>query len=92
MLAPQRGLIATVESKSNRNSKNEAVRADRAICTKTGEGIFLYLSNFDSLPGKTGGLPIGLDCQSCPPHIEYPTELNEDRAFTDETPEKMIFT
>ncbi len=34
LLAPQRGLFATVESKSNRNSKNDPVQADRATQTE----------------------------------------------------------
>ena len=46
LLAPQRGLFATVESKSKNNSKN-------AKCKN--QGILPELSNFYCLPGRAGG-------------------------------------
>jgi hypothetical protein len=49
LLAPQRGLFATVESKSNRNSKSDK---------KQNQGILPELSNFGSHPGRAGGLPL----------------------------------
>ena len=59
MLAPQRGLFATVESKSYRNS--HVMRAAQAMRTETAEGILRELSNFGCLSGRAGGSP---DCNS----------------------------
>ena len=55
-LAPQRGLFATVESKSKNNSKNAEY--------KTG----VYSRNCQTStasPAEPGGLPIGLDWHLC---------------------------
>jgi hypothetical protein len=49
LLVPQRGLFATVESKSNCKSKCDG---------KQNQGILPELSNFGSHPGRAGGLPI----------------------------------
>jgi ubiquinone/menaquinone biosynthesis C-methylase UbiE len=57
LLAPQRGLFATVESKSNRNSKSHVMRAAQAMRTETAKSILPELSNFDCLPGRAGGSP-----------------------------------
>jgi hypothetical protein len=48
LLAPQRGLFATGESKINRNSKCDE---------NQNQGILPELSNFGSHPGRAGGLP-----------------------------------
>ncbi len=57
MLAPQRGLFATVESKGNRNSKSHVIQMARAMLTVMRKGILPELSNFYCHPGKAGGSP-----------------------------------
>jgi hypothetical protein len=57
LLTPQRGLIATVKSNSNRNCKNLAVRKPVATRIATTGGILPESSKFDCLPGKAGGTP-----------------------------------
>src|ERR1035438_1110602 len=55
-LAPQRGLFATVESKSKNNSKSTESKAraySRNCQTSTAS------------PAEPGGLPIGLECRQC---------------------------
>ena len=57
LLAPQRGLFATVESKGNRNSKSHVIQMARAMLTVMRKGILPELSNFYCHPGKAGGSP-----------------------------------
>ena len=57
MLAPQRGLIATVKSNNNRKCKNLTVRKSVATRIATTGGILPESSKFDCLPGKAGGTP-----------------------------------
>jgi hypothetical protein len=52
LLAPQRGLFATVESKSKCNSKNHGMRTAQAMRKATRKDILPELSNCYCHPGK----------------------------------------
>ena len=58
MLAPQRGLISTVKSKGNRNSKSPAVQLPLIMYPETTVGMFPELSNLGCLPGGAGRFPM----------------------------------
>ncbi len=56
MLAPQRGLIATVKSKNNDTDAIQSVIGFGKTKTTAGE-ILPEFSKFDCLPGRAGGTP-----------------------------------
>ncbi len=58
LLAPKRGLIATVKGHRNRNCNNLAVRKPVATRIATTGGILPGYLKFDCLPAKPGELPI----------------------------------
>src|ERR1035437_1805677 len=57
LLAPQRGLIATGESKSKNKSKGLTVQTLLAQSRQNEGNILPELSNFYCHPGKAGGSP-----------------------------------
>ena len=57
MLAPQRGLFATVESKSKNKNKSPECYLHYRSTAKSKESVLPELSNFYCHPGRAGGSP-----------------------------------